>query len=77
MTQCGKSGQTMFAINRKCEVMSILTKVCPVLVYDDFLEGLESFVNMHEMQLIQCHSECKAYDLTLSWGTGIETAERT
>ena len=40
----------MFAINRKCEVMSILTKVCPVLVYDDFLEGLESFVHMHEMQ---------------------------
>ena len=38
----GKSGQTILTVNRKCEVMTALSKISPLLVDDDFIEGLES-----------------------------------
>ena len=37
--------QTLFVINRICEVMSVLTKVSSVFVDDTFLYSLKSFVS--------------------------------
>jgi hypothetical protein len=39
-------GQTLFVINRMCEVMSVLTKVSSLFVDDTFLYSLKSFVSI-------------------------------
>ena len=73
----GKSNWTIFALNRKCEVMTTLSRISPALVDDDFLQGLESCVHVSAIQTKSRHSEIKARELALCWGTGIEAVERT
>ena len=73
----GKSERIIFALNRKCEVMTTLSRISPALVDDDFLKGLESCVRVSAIQTKSRHSEIKAHELALCWGIGIETAERT
>ena len=77
MIHPGKSNRTIFALNRKCEVMTTLSRISPALVDNDFLQGLESSVCVSAVQTKSRHSEIKAHELALRWGIGIETAERT
>ena len=55
---------------------STLSKVSPVLVDDDFLEGLESLVHVYTMQSRNTHSEVKAHELALFWEIATEVTER-
>ena len=64
-------------MNRKCEVMTTLSRISPGLVDDDFLQGLESCVCVSAIQTKSRHSEIKAHKLALCWGIGTETVERT
>ena len=73
----GKSNQTIFALNRKCEVMITLSRISPALVDDDFLQGLESCVCVSAVQTKSRHSEIRAHELALCWGIGIERVERS
>ena len=73
----GKSNQTIFALNRKCEVMTTLSRISPALVDNDFLQGLESCVRVSAIQTKGRHSEIKAHELALCWGIGIERVERS
>ena len=77
MIHPGKSNRTIFALNRKCEVMTTLSRISPALVDNDFLQGLESCVRVSAIQTKSRHSEIKAHELALRWGIGIKTAERT
>ena len=77
MIHPGKSERTIYALNRKCEVMTTLSRISPALVNDDFLQGLESCVRVSTIQTKSRHSEIKAHELALRWGIDIETAERT
>jgi hypothetical protein len=56
---------------------STLSKVSPVLVDDDFLEGLESLVPVYARQSRNSHSEVKAHELALCWQIAIEVTEKT
>ena len=73
----GKSNRTIFAMNWKSEVMSTISRISPALVDNDFLQGLESCACVSVIQTKSRHSEIKAHELALCWGTCIETAERT
>ena len=73
----GKSERTIFALNQKCEVMTTLPRISPALVDDDFLQGLESSVQVSAVQTKSRHSEIKAHELALCWGIGIKTIERS
>ena len=73
----GKSNQTIFALNQKCEVMTTLSRISPALVDNDSLQGLESSVCISTVQTKSRRSEIKAHEMALPWEIGIETAERT
>ena len=77
MIHPGKSNRTIFAMNRKSEVMTTFSRISPALVDNDFLQGLESCVRVSAIQTKSRHSEIKAHELALPWGIGIKAAERT
>ena len=58
-------------------MMTTLLRISSVLVYNEFLQGIELHVHVGAVQTKSRHSEIKAHELALHWGIGIETAERT
>lgn len=75
MIHPGKSRQTIYAIHRKGEVISTLSKVSPVLVEDDFIDELESNVQVSAAQAKSHHSEINAHETAPHWEICIKTAE--
>ena len=63
----GKAGQTILTVNHKCEVMTALSKISPSLVDDDFIEGLESRVQLLVAQTKKHTLEIQAHELAFLW----------